>query len=196
MSHTNELWGGYVIDYEHPSLEVVTLELIVQHLSHINRFNGAMGQYSVAEHCVKAARMAHDAMEHPKYVLAVLLHDGHETYVGDISTPLKKYLGEAFLAEWRILTNRLDALICTKFDIPTTAMHDGTVGHYDRMMLAVEAFHGLTSKGESEHWHDLPAVSAGALDRYRPDFWDPETSQREFIRTFFNFHSDRHAPGW
>lgn len=57
-------------------------------LAHVNRFGGHVGHYSVAQHsCVVADQLR------PEWRAYGLLHDAHEAYIGDIPTPLKKFLG-------------------------------------------------------------------------------------------------------
>jgi hypothetical protein len=56
-------------------------------LSDINRFNGSVGAYSVAQHSVLVAQQLPDELK-----LAGLLHDVCEAYLGDITSPLKKHI--------------------------------------------------------------------------------------------------------
>jgi hypothetical protein len=57
---------------------------IVFALSHINRFGGHVGTYSVAQHSILVA----DQLR-PEWRIYGLLHDAHEAFVGDFPTPLK-----------------------------------------------------------------------------------------------------------
>jgi hypothetical protein len=66
----------------------ITPETVAHHLAHINRFNGAFGAYSVAQHCIHvAAQLPH------RLKFSGLMHDVCELWTGDISSPIKKYLG-------------------------------------------------------------------------------------------------------
>jgi hypothetical protein len=66
----------------------LTPETIAHHLAHINRYNGAFGAYSVAQHCVLVSK------ELPlRLKFAGLMHDVCEVWTGDITSPIKKYLG-------------------------------------------------------------------------------------------------------
>jgi hypothetical protein len=70
-----------------PTHEDVRWPDVIYALAHINRFTGHAGTYSVAQHsCLVAEQLPHDMK------LYGLLHDAHEAYLGDISTPLKRML--------------------------------------------------------------------------------------------------------
>ena len=65
------------------------IETIASALSHVNRFNGHVGVYSVAQHCALVA------LQLPRHLrLAGLLHDAPEAYLGDVTSPLKAMLPE------------------------------------------------------------------------------------------------------
>lgn len=102
-----QTFGGTPFHFEAPVLETISLVDIGEHLSKINRFVGATRvPISVAEHSVCAMGLA--AHEYPErsvltastafeaargvHVLRrlLLLHDAHEAYVGDMSSPLKE----------------------------------------------------------------------------------------------------------
>jgi hypothetical protein len=61
---------------------------IIYALSHINRFGGHVGHYSVAQHSMLVASALL-----PEWRPYGLLHDAHEAFVGDVPTPLKVALG-------------------------------------------------------------------------------------------------------
>lgn len=64
------------------------INVIAKALSHINRYTGHVGTYSVAQHCVLVASNI-DTMN-----LSALLHDAPEAYIGDVASPLKSMLPE------------------------------------------------------------------------------------------------------
>lgn len=74
-----------------PAATPVDWEEIAHALSGIPRFtNHTRTPYSVAQHCCLVA----DFLPEP-YKLAGLLHDAHEAYTGDVSTPMQRALGAA-----------------------------------------------------------------------------------------------------
>lgn len=88
---TMQTASGRTFNLARPSPDDILIEDIAHHLAHINRFNGATCRpYSVAEHSILAMRIAGaDGLRDPFGLLAVLLHDGHEAYFGDLIQPLK-----------------------------------------------------------------------------------------------------------
>lgn len=80
--HWIQTISGKAFDLDQPKPDMVDFNDIATALSKICRFNGhCRGFYSVAEHCVRVAR----AM--PAFKIYGLLHDAHEAYIGDITTP-------------------------------------------------------------------------------------------------------------
>lgn len=66
-------------------------------LAHINRYTGhACRAYSVAEHSLLVADIAHLLGASPGTELAALWHDAHECITGDVSSPVKQMLGSAW----------------------------------------------------------------------------------------------------
>lgn len=74
------------------------LQDIAHHLAQINRFTGAASRpYSVAEHSLLVERIGAARGASPMLRLALLMHDAHEAYTSDLSSPAKGALG----SEWR-----------------------------------------------------------------------------------------------
>jgi hypothetical protein len=68
----------------------VCIEDIAHHLSLINRFTGATKRpYSVAEHSLLCADIALRMKLSPALQLCMLMHDAHEAYTTDLSSPAK-----------------------------------------------------------------------------------------------------------
>lgn len=75
------------------------IEEIAHALAQINRFNGhARRPYSVAEHSLLVAAIAAADGATPEQQLAALLHDAHEAYTGDLSSPAKWAIGAPWQA--------------------------------------------------------------------------------------------------
>jgi len=84
-----------------------SIEVISHSLSLINRFSGHTHRpYSVAEHsclCLEIARRAWPE-ETNEFYLSVLCHDAAEAITGDLASPLKRTLGEA----WTDIESRIE----------------------------------------------------------------------------------------
>lgn len=75
----------------------ITIEIVAHSLSQINRFTGhAIRPYSVAEHSLLCVAIAEQLQLGPWVRLSALMHDAHEAYVGDASSPAKWELGAAW----------------------------------------------------------------------------------------------------
>lgn len=102
------------------------IESIANALGHINRFNGHVGQYNVAQHCVLVA------MKLPVELrLSGLLHDAPEAYIGDVTAPLK-----SMLTEYKKIENHYHDIIDAYFYVDTKHK---LVGEVDLRMLLTEA---------------------------------------------------------
>lgn len=141
------------------------IEVIAFALSHINRFTGHVGPYSVAQHCVLTSR----AIDNQHFALDALLHDAPEAYIGDVSAPLKRHL-----PEYRKLEDHYHGVIDRHFGVDTRRQE---VREADLRMLVTEA-----------QRFGLPmAHFPGALP-YSPrtlkGVWGPERARGEFMDRF------------
>lgn len=81
---------GHKIDLLRPDLSLITIEEIAHALSRIGRFAGhthGTFAYSVAQHSVLVSRRCP-----PDNALLGLMHDAHEAFLGDITSPVKMAL--------------------------------------------------------------------------------------------------------
>lgn len=100
---------GSHVSLEHPQWSRLRITDIAQALSHLCRFNGHTNRfYSVAQHCVHVSEIVPS-----EFALAGLLHDAHEAYIGDVTSPLKAVLGP----EYRRLDNLWSDAIVYQFNL-------------------------------------------------------------------------------
>jgi hypothetical protein len=131
-----QTWSGgrfYPLD---PRPEDVRSDDVAHALAHVCRFAGHCERfYSVAQHSVMVAARAEEIM--PGTFLEGLLHDAHEAYLADLTTPLKQAIGEP----WRALERPIVAAVRAAFGLPAErALGVGVaVKRADLEMLAVEA---------------------------------------------------------
>lgn len=89
--------SGNRVDLFDPKPEQIKLHDLAFALSHLNRFCGNAGGYSVAQHSVLVAAHVPDNL-----ILEALLHDAAEAYIGDIVGPLKAQLSGIHEIEGRL----------------------------------------------------------------------------------------------
>lgn len=115
----------------------ITLYDISHALSQINRFAGHCRRpYSVAEHSLLVADIAQ--RRHGLDVggqLAALMHDGHEAYVGDVSSPVKQLLDHT----WHHLEARVELSVRIAFALLVPCdVHRDIIKSCDIVALATE----------------------------------------------------------
>ena len=166
--------SGRVFDLQLAGPDDINLGDIATALSKINRFGGHTSRlYSVAEHSIHVSRIMEDhlAIGHPAALMAALLHDAHEAYVGDMATPLKDVLGPA----WSAVESRIEHQVLRKFGVSAAAQAwRGHIKHADLLALATERRDLLPVGGPA--WpclHTIAPLDSLDLRRssYRPDDW-------------------------
>ena len=112
--------SGRAFDLIDPKPEDVHLSDISHSLSMICRYNGHVsGFYSVAEHCCHIYDWLGMQGLHQRIMLAGLLHDAPEAYVGDVIWPVQQALPE-FRDAFHALQARVWAVMRVALDIPET----------------------------------------------------------------------------
>jgi|GEM_PF-1289247 len=132
-----------------------TIDTIAHQLAQINRYAGATRRpYSVAEHSLLCADLADEAGCPPVVQLCCLLHDAHETVVGDVSTPVKRLLGDA----WTALTAPHASALRGHFGLQREFLqHRHAIHAADMQALATERRDLLA-------WHDGTSTAWPQLD--------------------------------
>lgn len=111
--------SGRRLDLLHPSPADIAIEDIAHGLARVARWNGQTAGpslFSVAQHSVlvEAIVVRLDPALPPADRLAALLHDGPEYVIGDLISPFKVVLGDAYKA----IERRLLEAIHGRFGLP------------------------------------------------------------------------------
>ena len=119
MRAWQRMLSGRRLDLLDPSPLDIEIEDIAHGLARVARWNGqTLGPeiYSVAQHSLLVEAIANhlDAHLTGPVRLAILLHDGPEYVIGDIISPLKAVIGEAYQG----VEARLLAAIHLRFGLP------------------------------------------------------------------------------
>lgn len=129
---------GRALDLLNPHPDDLSVLDIAHHLAQTPRYNGAaLRPCSVAEHSLLVAEIMErqHGVRSPSVLLCGLMHDAHEAYVGDITTPVKQTLGPY----WAALERRLQVAVLRRWQLLTayTASAD-LVRHADLVALSTE----------------------------------------------------------
>lgn len=121
---------GKIVDFSHDMFPTLSIKEIANSLSKLCRYTGHTNKfYSVAEHSVMASYLVPE-----KYALAALLHDASEVYVGDISAPLKEFLGK----EVEDIERKAVIAVAHQFDIDMALFDCNEVHEVDKALLYFE----------------------------------------------------------
>lgn len=179
--------AGLWFDFANPRPEQIDLDDIATSLSHVCRFGGhiSLPHYSVAEHACLVQGFVIEA-GHPELAPEALHHDDHETYTGDLPTPLKNYLEEAGV--YRPLVDSIDQAIATKLGLDASLFHHPVIVAADRLALRWEASVVKKSRGieGAWEWRELPDI---------PEDWLPGWNAEYARRAFLDAH-DRIVVPW
>jgi hypothetical protein len=164
---------GLAVDLMNPQGDTIHPKDIAVSLARLARFNGhTIDTFSVAQHSVLVLQIVDsdpwlkrgdffDAAP-PGLRLAALLHDGHEAYCGDITSPVASLPG--FAAPVAQLKNRLQRAIHRRFGLPEVlpAEWRATLKRADAVALATEKRDLMAPEPRS--WGDLPPAFEHSLD--------------------------------
>lgn len=133
--------SGLLVDLLAPAPSTIRLIDVAYALSRIPRFNGHTSRFwSGADHSLLVLQLMGDDAP-PPLRLAALLHDGHEGYIGDMTSPVHVALGtlsgEAFAAVVE-MKERFDRSIEIAFALPAGILLHPAIKTADKLALAIE----------------------------------------------------------
>jgi hypothetical protein len=192
MQIPKALSSGIVIDMLAPDLSHIDIyEDIAMPLGKIARFDGQTPgrKYSVAQHCVIGAdALLRETHDHG-IAFAFLLHDAHEAFIGDITTPTASVLsalaGDSFPRALRAIKGMFDAQIYKLAGFELTIAHKQAVSEMDARMLNAERQWLLRPSIADSHWPD-DVRSAKALP-VRPVKWGTVKAAEEWFGRYLSF---------
>jgi 5'-deoxynucleotidase YfbR-like HD superfamily hydrolase len=180
--------SGRRLDLLDPSPLDIEIEDIAHGLARVARWNGQSHGahiYSVAQHCLLVEALARakvPRLDHNRR-LAVLLHDAPEYVIGDMISPFKAVIGDAYKAvERRILT-----AIHLRFGLP--ANWSPEVGELikaaDRQAAYLEATRlaGFEAT-EARRFFGRPPIFSATLERDYLKPWPADTAEARYLDRF------------
>jgi hypothetical protein len=147
---------------------------IAHALSLICRFGGhTVEHYSVVQHSLLVVRILSAMAASPAVLLAGLMHDAHEAYIGDIPTPIKSALG----FNWRQLELQAENAVQEAFGLTSIMKRNkALIKHADMVALATER-RDLTCFDSNRNlpWDTLIGVSPfhepATIGSWSPQWW-------------------------
>lgn len=186
---------GAKIDLRNPRSEDIDIGDIAHSLSLVCRFGGHVKHfYSVAEHSILVANLLHEAGQPRAIVLAGLLHDAHEAYLGDVTTPVKSILREH--GAYDELTRGFDQLVAEHAGLSYSHLHDPAVKAADEQALFIEAEYLMPAGLDHFHTPGVTVPSASdsrvvhyfAQRSYAPT--PPRDGAQEFLTAWGQLNPD------
>ncbi len=180
--------SGRRLDLLDPSPLDVEIEDIAHGLARVARWNGQTKGahiFSVAQHTllVEAVARARIPRLDRTRRLAIMLHDAPEYVIGDMISPFKAVIGDAYKA----VEARLLAAIHLRFGLPAVLPADlvALTKASDRSAAYLEAtrFAGF-SAAEARRFFGPPPKFSGAIERDYLTPWPAETAERRYLERF------------
>jgi 5'-deoxynucleotidase YfbR-like HD superfamily hydrolase len=177
--------SGRRLDLLDPSALDVEIEDIAHGLARVARWNGQTSGahiYSVAQHSLLVEALARQKTPRldASRRLAVLLHDAPEYVIGDMISPFKAVIGDAY----RAVEGRLLAAIHRRFGLPAQPAPELElmIKTADRQAAYLEATR-LAGFGaaEARRFFGRPPPISAAMERDYLKPWPAETAQARYL---------------
>jgi uncharacterized protein len=181
--------SGRRLDLIDPSPLDIEIEDIAHGLARVARWNGQTNGphiYSVAQHCllVEALARARVPRLDTSCRLAILLHDAPEYVIGDMISPFKTVIGDAYKAiEQRLLT-----AIHLRFGLApkSTPELENLIKAADRQAAFLEATRlAGFEPNEAGRFFGRPPKFSAAVERDYLKPWPVETAQARYLERFY-----------
>lgn len=166
-----ETRSGKHFHFLDPKADDIDIHDIAFALSNTCRYNGhCKTYYSVAEHSMYVSALLPDGLR-----LSGLLHDAAEAYVGDIPSPIKR-----FLPDIRAMEEAIQAAIVAKFKLDVDDYSE--IKRADLQQLRTESHFLLPSRGEN--WAMWDTLKFDVEDGYEPQGLPPQVAFVEFMKMY------------
>jgi 5'-nucleotidase len=180
--------SGRRLDLLDPSALDIEIEDIAHGLARVARWNGQTSGahiFSVAQHSLLVETLAHTrapGLDRGRR-LAVLLHDAPEYVIGDMISPFKAVIGDAY----KVIERRLLAAIHRRFGLPAKSPPEleKLIKTADREAAFLEATRlaGFTI-AEARRFFGRPPAISPSMERDYLKPWPAETAQARYLDRF------------
>jgi uncharacterized protein len=186
--------SGRRLDLLDPSALDIEIEDIAHGLARVARWNGqTVGAhiFSVAQHCLLVealARLKAPRLDRSRR-LAILLHDAPEYVIGDMISPFKAVIGDAYKGVER----RLLAAIHRRFGLPARSAPEleRLIKAADRQAAYLEATRlAGFAHSEARRFFGAPPRIAPSMERDYLRPWPAETAHARYLERFAKLAGD------
>ena len=185
--------SGRRLDLLDPSPLDIEMADIAHGLARVARWNGqteGANIYSVAQHSLLVETIARQrARLDRRGRLAALLHDAPEYVIGDMISPFKAVIGDAYKA----VETRLLAAIHLRFGLPATLPDDLTalIKASDRAAAYLEATHlAGFARAEAGRFFGRPPRLTAAIERDYLAPWPADVAEARYLERFAKLAAD------
>jgi uncharacterized protein len=179
--------SGRRLDLLDPSPLDIEIEDIAHGLARVARWNGQTAGphiYSVAQHSLLVELIAHSRVRlDRRRRLAVLLHDASEYVIGDMISPFKAVIGDAYKA----VEARLQAAIHLRFGLPAILADDvlAIIKSADRAAAFLEATRlAGFSAAEAGRFFGRPPKFSALIERDYLTPWPANVAETRYLERF------------
>ena len=176
------------VDLLRPTPDMIHAEDIALAMARTVRYNGhSDALVTLLDHVAVCDGLATEmGIEDPQLRLAILLHDAHEAYTGDITRPVKDLINSESNGLITKLEDRLDRAICAAFELPEDYLSRPDVRkvikQIDNTALGVEVRHGWPKIVAEDRWDNVPkSTEGGKSSFYQAQSCDPEQLHIGFL---------------
>jgi 5'-deoxynucleotidase YfbR-like HD superfamily hydrolase len=180
--------SGRRLDLLDPSALDIEIEDIAHGLARVARWNGQTSGshiFSVAQHCLLVETLAHARVARldRSRRLAVLLHDAPEYVIGDMISPFKAVIGDAY----KSVEQRLLSAIHRRFGLPAKSPPEvekliKTADH-EAAFLEATRLAGF-DQAEARRFFGEPPVISLAIEREYLKPWPADTAETRYLERF------------
>ena len=178
--------SGRRLDLLDPSPLDIEIEDIAHGLARVARWNGQTEGahiFSVAQHSLLAELIAHQRVRLRSHRLAVLLHDAPEYVIGDMISPFKTVIGDAY----KSVEARLLSAIHLRFGLPAALPSSlvDLIKSCDRAAAYLEATRlAGFSLSEARRFFGPPPKFSPVIERDYLAPWPAEVAQARYLERF------------
>jgi 5'-deoxynucleotidase YfbR-like HD superfamily hydrolase len=179
--------SGRRLDLLDPSALDIEIEDIAHGLARVARWNGQTSGshiFSVAQHTLLVDALARrmNSLD-PRARLAIMLHDGPEYVIGDMITPFKAVIGDAYKA----VESRLLGAIHLRFGLPRVLPAELTalIKSADRAAAYLESTRlAGFAETEAKKFFGAPPETSAAFEKDYLMPWTAREAETRYLKQF------------